>query len=116
MTGRFADVRRAETVAALRPIFAGEAARMGLTDLDAAALKLRAPRRLTQLIAGWLYQLRAPPDGVAFGSRHDDNMQMWAIFEQPGEDETGTHALSAERVVELSMTRQSFSKPSASLG
>jgi hypothetical protein len=76
---------------------------MGLTDLDAALLKLQAPRRLTQLIAGWLYQLPAPPDGVAFGSRHDDSMQMWAIFEQPGED--GSQVPHAGRPVELTERR-----------
>lgn len=101
MTGSFADVSNAHTVSALRDKFADVALALGLTDLDAAALKLQAPRRLTQQIAGWLYQLETPPDGVGFGSRHDDRLRMWAIFEQPAEDQTGSHTLTSQLPVEL---------------
>ncbi len=104
MTGSFVDVSTAETVAVLRPVFASQAAAVGLTDLDAAALKLRAPRTLTQQMSGWLYRLRPPPDGVRFGSRHDDRMRMWAIFEQPGEDESGSRLLAEQVPVELTTT------------
>jgi len=46
--------------------FASQAAAVSVTDLDAAAMKLRASRTLTQQISGWLYRLRPPPDGVGF--------------------------------------------------
>ena len=94
MSGEFADVSDARTVTVLRDVFASEAIAQGLPELDAAALKLRAPRRLTQQIAGWLYQQKPPPSGVRFGSRHDDRFRMWALFEQPGEDETGSRQLT----------------------
>jgi len=101
MTGHFTDVSDARTISVLRNSFAGEAVALGLTDFDAAVLKLRAPRTLTQQVAGWMYQLRPPPDGVGFGSRHDDEMKMWAIFEQPGEDKTGSHVLTGQLPVDL---------------
>lgn len=101
MSGRFADVRTAVTVAVLRDRFGPAAARSGLTDLDAAALKMRAPRSLTQTITGWLYQLVPPLDGVCFGSRHDDRMTMWAIFEQPHEADTVSHTLTTQLPVHL---------------
>lgn len=101
MAGAFADVSDAHTVSVLRQVFAGEAVTLGLSDLDAAALKLRAPRTLTQQIAGWLYQQQPPPDGVGFGSRHDDRLRMWAIFEQPDDDATGSHRLTDQLAIEL---------------
>ncbi len=101
MTGQFADVSGARTISVLREVFAGEAIALGLSDFDAAVLKLRAPRTLTQQVAGWMYQLQPPPNGVGFGSRHDDGMRMWAIFEQPGEDETGSHVLTNQLPVDL---------------
>ncbi len=60
MTGHFTDVSDARTISVLRNSFAGEAVALGLTDFDAAVLKLRAPRTLTQQVAGWMYQLRPP--------------------------------------------------------
>lgn len=103
MSGEFVDVSDARTVAVLRELFAGEAAALHLPDLDAAALKLQAPRTLTQQIAGWLYQQQLPPSGVGFGSRHDDRLRMWAIFEQPGEDETGSRRLTDQLPIELTV-------------
>ena len=64
-------------------------------------MKLRAPRTLTQSISGWLYQLVPPLDGVWFGSRHGDLMRMWAIFEQPHEDDTGSDTLAIHVSVDL---------------
>lgn len=64
-------------------------------------MKLRAPRTLTQSISGWLYQLVPPLDGVWFGSRHSDLMLMWAIFEQPHEDDTGSDTLAIRVSVDL---------------
>ncbi len=83
-------------------LMSGEFA-LGLPELDAAALKLRAPRRLTQQIAGWLYQQQPPPGGVRFGSRHDDRFRMWALFEQPGEDKTGSRRLTDQLPIALTV-------------
>jgi hypothetical protein len=48
---------------------------------------------------------RPPVAGeVCFGSRHGDLLAMWAIFEQAGEDTTGTHTLTESRQVQLNET------------
>jgi hypothetical protein len=52
--------------------------------LDAATLKDARPRRLTQAVAACLYEM-TNFDGVTFTSRHGDDLQLWAIFEHPGD-------------------------------
>lgn len=42
------------------------------------------PRKLTQAIAAWLYE-NTDLAGVTFASRHGDDLQLWAIFERPGD-------------------------------
>ena len=100
--GDFVDVRAPITLATLRTRFAAVAADLGLVDLDASAVKLAAPRTLTQAISSWCYRDVAPPvTGVCFASRFGDDLAMWAIFEQPGEDTTGSTALTDHHVAEL---------------
>ncbi|PZS24111.1 MAG: hypothetical protein DLM54_00100 [Acidimicrobiales bacterium] len=66
-------------------MFLPSALRYGLADLDAGALRLSAPRALTQQIAAWLYDFhdgsRGLVDGVQFESRHGDRVASWAVFE-----------------------------------
>jgi hypothetical protein len=101
--GEFVDVRLAPTVGTLRRRFARVAVDLGLPDLDAAALKLSAPRRLTQMISSWFYrELRPPINGVVFGSRHGDDLTMWAVFEQPGDPETGSSCVDDAVAITLS--------------
>ena len=62
-----------------------------IPDLDAAAIRLSAPRAFTQEISSHIYRLSlldgAPRfAGVEYDSRLGDNYQNWAIFERPGED------------------------------
>ena len=103
--GVFCDVTAAATIAALRPQFLSLVAELGLDDFDAAAIKGATPRRFTQTIATWLYHQEASPgrlwDGVAFASRHGDDLRMWAIFERPGEDRS-SRRLVIENVYEIS--------------
>ena len=95
LRGEFVDVRQSTTVATLRKRFASLAADLDLPDLDAAALKSIASRRLTQQVSSWFYRaLRPPVAGVAFGSRHGDELTMWAVFEQPDESEATSSCLS----------------------
>lgn len=91
VAGVFCDVTTAPTIAALRPHFTGTAAALGLSDFDAAALKSARPRTLTQEVASHIYRLRRTSrgalfDGVRFGSRHGDELPLWAIFERPGDE------------------------------
>jgi RES domain-containing protein len=90
LSGVYAAVTRPGSLATVRARFGVLAARWGLVDLDAAALKLAAPRELTQAVARWLYDLPAGErgrraDGVRFDSRHGDGLALWAVFEQPGD-------------------------------
>ena len=84
LSGRYCAVTASGSVAALHPHFIGLALSLGLADFDAAALKDARPRRLTQAVAAWLYEM-TDFDGVTFGSRHGDDLQLWAIFERPGD-------------------------------
>jgi hypothetical protein len=82
LSGRYCAVTDSGSVAALYPHFIGLALSLGLADFDAAALKDARPRRLTQAVAAWLYEM-TDLDGVTFASRHGDDLQLWAIFERP---------------------------------
>jgi hypothetical protein len=41
-------------------------------------------------------KLRPPVTGVAFASRHGDELTMWALFEQPNDGGDITAALAGE--------------------
>lgn len=84
LSGRYCAVTASGSVAALYPHFIGLALSLSLADFDTAALKDARPRRLTQAVAAWLYEM-TDFDGVTFGSRHGDDLQLWAIFERPGD-------------------------------
>lgn len=91
-----ADVRAADTIAALRPVFLRLAHALGYPDFDTAALKSAYPRELTQRIATYLYALtddtgKTRVDGVRFASRHGDELTMCAIFERPGDEPSSHH-------------------------
>ncbi len=84
--GRFVDVGHSRTIAALRPTFLAVALTFGLADFDAAAVRIHAPRAFTQLLARHLYGCETADGrlaaGVAFESRHGDDLQLWALFER----------------------------------
>jgi RES domain len=86
LSGAYVDIGHSRTVATLRGAFLQEALSLGLPDFDAAAIRLHAPRRFTQEISRCLSRL--PIDGgvlasgVAFSSRHGDELRLWAVFER----------------------------------
>ncbi|MCU1572330.1 MAG: hypothetical protein JWO93_412 [Micrococcaceae bacterium] len=84
LAGAYCAVTDSRSLAVLYPNFIGLAFRLGLMDLDAAALKDARPRELTQAIASWIYE-KTDLDGVTFTSRHGDDLRLWAIFERPGD-------------------------------
>ncbi len=84
LTGTYAAITHADSIAALRPIFLPRARDLGLEDLDAAALKDARPRALTQQVATHVYET-TDLDGVQFLSRHGDDHLLWAIFERPAD-------------------------------
>ncbi len=91
LSGIFCAVTDKESLPTLRTVFLSTALRYGLADLDAGALRLSAPRALTQHIAAWLYDLHDGGgdliDGVQFESRHGDGLTLWAIFERGADPE-----------------------------
>lgn len=84
--GRFVDVGHSQTIADLRPRFLKVALRFGLPDFDAAAIRIHAPRDFTQLVSRHLYRCETADGGlaagVAFESRHGDDLHLWALFER----------------------------------
>jgi hypothetical protein len=70
---------------------AGRLIHYGIGDLDAAAIRLSAPRRFTQEISNHTYKLSAA-DGaprfarIEYESRFGDNYQNWAVFERPAHE------------------------------
>jgi len=84
LTGRFGAVTAAESIAALRRPFVALAHLLGLHDFDAAALKDARSRALTQAVATYLHA-HTELDGVAFASRHGDELALYAVFERAGD-------------------------------
>lgn len=86
MTGVFLVVGSTSTLATLRQHFLAAARALGLADVDAAAVRVPAPRAFTQAVAKRLYSVELddgePLDGVEFASRHGDEHVLWAIFER----------------------------------
>ncbi len=70
---------------------AGRLIHYGIGDLDAAAIRLSAPRRFTQEISNHVYKLSAADGaprfaGIEHESRFGDKYQNWAVFERPAHD------------------------------
>lgn len=85
VAGRFADIGHSESLAKLRADLGRHVVQYGLVDLDGAAIRLRAPRRFTQVISRHVYAHREPKGrrftGIAYTSRLGDEFRLWAIFE-----------------------------------
>lgn len=90
MAGDFVDVGHGSSLAHLRTALAARVLHHGLDDLDAAAVRLSAPRRFTQEISRYVYDRstaggRRRFAGIAYRSRLGDEFRNWAIFEPAGE-------------------------------
>ncbi len=87
--GEFVDVGHSQSLARLREALASRIVHHGLDDLDAAAVRLSAPRRFTQEISRYVYDRSTPEGrrrfaGISYRSRLGDEFRNWAIFESPG--------------------------------
>jgi hypothetical protein len=87
--GAVVVIGAADSVATLRRKMRGVARRLGLTDIDAATLRLTAPRGFTQEVSRFVFD-RVAEDGARYGgilypSKHGDDVVNCAIFER-GED------------------------------
>jgi hypothetical protein len=86
VAGSFADVGHSESLAELRRDLAGRLIHYNLPDLDGSAIRLKAPRRLTQEISRYVYEQTTEAGqracaGISYLSRLGDELRNWAIFE-----------------------------------
>jgi hypothetical protein len=84
--GPFVVVGAARTIATLREAFASLVIQYGLDDLDAAAIRLSVPRAFTQELSSY-FEAQIDDSGQAYAgiyflSKHGDDFENWAIFEQ----------------------------------
>jgi hypothetical protein len=85
--GRFVDVGDTASLATLRTALASAAIRHGLDEIDAATIRLRAPRAFTQQASRYIYELGAFA-GIRYRSRLGDDVVNWAIFEPAPNSQT----------------------------
>lgn len=110
LTGTYASVTNAESIAVLRPDFLHRAHEFGLDDFDAAALKTARLRVLNQEVATHIYET-TDLYGVEFLSRHGDDHVLWAIFERPGDPDITPrlqNPVSHELTVETQEIHEAF--------
>jgi hypothetical protein len=84
LQGRFVDVGDARSLATIRSELAASAIHFGLDDIDAATIRLKAPRAFTQTVSRFVYEQRDEHGsfaGIRYGSRLGDQFVNWAIFE-----------------------------------
>jgi hypothetical protein len=86
LSGRFALPSHHETLPTLRKRFLPLATGLGLTDVDAAAVREGEPRELTQSMSAWIYEIVGADgeciNGIQYLSRHGDDLALWAIYER----------------------------------
>jgi RES domain len=88
-SGEFAAIGRARSLAHLRDALADLAREHGIAELDAAAIRLRAPRAFTQAVSRHVFGCQGEDGGMQFAgvhylSRLGDEIRNWAIFEPAG--------------------------------
>jgi hypothetical protein len=85
LSGCFALPSHHETLPTLREQFLPLATTLGLTDVDAAAVR-EGGRELSQSMSGWIYEIVGPDgermNGIQYLSRHGDDFVLWAIYER----------------------------------
>lgn len=99
--GRFADIGDARSLVTLRTHLAARAIHYGLTEIDAATIRLQVPRRFTQeasrLVYGW-DDGQGGFAGIRYQSRLGDQFVHWAIFEQSPDAEPALREARSEEI------------------
>jgi hypothetical protein len=99
VSGNFVDVGSASALATFREHLAGRAIHYGLNEIDAATIRLRAPRRFTQEMARFLYEWHEEHGncaGIRYRSRLGDELVNWAIFEPSPDNDLDLRTSSTE--------------------
>jgi hypothetical protein len=83
--GEYAHLGHSRSLAFVRTTMATRLITYGITDLDAATIRLSTLRRLTQEISRDVYDATGPSGsrfaGIRYASRLGDELANWAIFE-----------------------------------
>ena len=100
IVGTYADLGAAGSLLLLRSRLAARGIHYGLSDIDAAAIRLIAPRGFTQEVSRFVYECRTegvePLAGISYQSRLDDGTSNWAVFEPTSDSPEPLHALAIE--------------------
>lgn len=99
LTGDYAYVGHSRSLAFVRSAMARRLQYYGLTDLDAATVRLSTPRPFTQEISRLVYEATSSPlgryAGIRYGSRLGDEFDNWAVFESTG---AAAHVIDARPI------------------
>ena len=102
LSGAYAEIGAAASLATIRSQLAARALQHGLADVDAAAIRAAAPRGFTQEVSRLVYGSRTaegePLAGIRYRSRLDDDTNNWAVFEPPPGAPAPLRLLDAEPV------------------
>lgn len=102
IVGSYADIGAAGSLSLLRSRLADRGIHYGLSDIDAAAIRLVAPRSFTQEVSRFVYEYRTegvePLAGIRYQSRLDDGTSNWAIFESISDLPARLRAASAQPI------------------
>lgn len=100
LVGEYADIGHHESLAELRGALAASGVRLGLPELDAAEIRLSAPRWFTQAISRHVFdetgEGRRRWNGLSYLSKHGDDLRNWAVFEPALPDVMGVGPVSAD--------------------
>lgn len=100
--GTYADVGAAASLAVLRSRLADRGVHHGLSDIDASAIRLAAPRGFTQEVSRLVYECSTegiePLAGIRYQSRLDDGTSNWAIFEPASDSPAPLRSSNTEPV------------------
>ena len=101
VVGGFADVGHSRSLEHLRTRLAARLIHYGFEDLDAATIRMSAPRRFTQEISRHVYECSHPDGerayaGIRYASRLGDEVYNWAICEPADLVDTQEGELSDE--------------------
>jgi hypothetical protein len=101
LEGRYADVGHSRSLSHLRKALAARVLHYRLGDLDAATIRLSAPRRFTQEVSRLIYECTQPDEsqqfaGVRYLSRLGDEFENWAVFEPGHPTEMATSSIPGD--------------------
>lgn len=86
--GIFADVAASDSLGILNRQMAAVLIEFNFSELDAATLRLKAPRDFTQRVSRFVFEASTktgdPFSGIYYRSRLGDDIENFALFEGPG--------------------------------